>query len=174
MYVIRNVGENEFPACLAVIRESFETVAQAFSLTRENCPSHTSFMTYERLLGNAARGWRFFAAEQDGVLVGCYALSREVEDSFELHNLAVLPAYRHRGLGRRLLDDAKARVCAAGAKKLCIGIIEESAVLKRWYMENGFVPTGTRRFPHLPFTVGFLEWQAGGAPAGEGRTPCGR
>ena len=40
-----------------------------------------------------------------------------------------------------------------------IGIIEESTVLKNWYISNGFVHTGTKKFDHLPFTSGYLEWR---------------
>jgi hypothetical protein len=39
-----------------------------------------------------------------------------------------------------------------------IGIIEESTILKNWYIENGFIHTGTKRYEHLPFTSGYLEW----------------
>ena len=43
------------------------------------------------------------------------------------------------------------------ANKITIGIIEENTVLKKWYEESGFVSTGTKASPHLPFTVGFME-----------------
>ncbi len=38
-------------------------------------------------------------------------------------------------------------------------IIEENTVLKNWYIANGFVHTGTKKFDHLPFTTGYLEWK---------------
>lgn len=49
-----------------------------------------------------------------------------------------------------------------GAARIHTGIIEENERLKRWYLANGFVHMGTRVFPHLPFTVGFLEMVCGG------------
>lgn len=156
---IRLIQERDLPECLGVIRGSFATVAAEFGLTEQNCPTHTSFMKVEKLRAHFAWGWRMFGLEADGRLVGFYALSEAGARIYELHNLAVLPAYRHLGYGRQLLDDAKSRVRALGGDKITIGIIEESAVLKSWYMQNGFVPTGTRRFDHLPFTVGFLEAQ---------------
>ncbi len=152
------VQEQELPLCLAVIRESFATVAAAFGLTEQNCPTHTSFMKLEQLQKHFEWGWKMFGLWEDGRLVGFYALSDEGAGRFELHNLAVLPDYRHLGCGKRLLDDAKSRVTALGSEKITIGIIEEHTVLKNWYMRNGFVPTGTRKFDHLPFTAGFLEW----------------
>ena len=38
--------------------------------------------------------------------------------------------------------------------------IEESTVLKNWYITNGFEHVGTKKFDHLPFTSGYLEWKA--------------
>ncbi len=46
---------------------------------------------------------------------------------------------------------------AMGFNKIQIGIIEENTILKNWYTKNGFVHTGTQKFEHLPFTVGFME-----------------
>ena len=77
------------------------------------------------------------------------------------HNLAVLPEYRHNGFGKLLLDHAKDVVKASGGNVIKIGIIEESTVLKNWYIANGFVHTGTKKFDHLPFTSGYLEWIGG-------------
>lgn len=43
------------------------------------------------------------------------------------------------------------------ANKIKIGIVEENTILKEWYEKIGFVHTGTKKFEHLPFTVGFME-----------------
>lgn len=40
---------------------------------------------------------------------------------------------------------------------LSIGIINENKVLKQWYSSFGFNETGFKKFPHLPFTVCFME-----------------
>lgn len=42
--VIYEVEEGELCECLEVIHQSFETVAEEFGLTRENCPRHASFI----------------------------------------------------------------------------------------------------------------------------------
>ncbi|MBQ1234535.1 MAG: hypothetical protein IIX77_02795, partial [Oscillospiraceae bacterium] len=43
------VTPGDFDAAVKVIRQSFATVAEAFGLTKENCPTHTSFITEDRL-----------------------------------------------------------------------------------------------------------------------------
>lgn len=79
-------------------------------------------------------------------------------DGATLDHLAVLPSYRHLGLGKELVayaaDYAKDHL---GAQKIQIGIVEENTVLKAWYQSQGFIHTGTKQFDHLPFTVGFME-----------------
>lgn len=92
-------------------------------------------------------------------IIGYISLSKENDDAYELHNLAVLPEHRHNGFGKLLLDYAKETVKSLGGNMIKIGIIEESTVLKNWYIANGFVHTGTKKFDHLPFTSGYLEWK---------------
>ncbi len=40
---------------------------------------------------------------------------------------------------------------------MSVGLVDENAVLKRWYAALGFRETGKKRFAHLPFTVCFME-----------------
>ena len=95
-----------------------------------------------------------------GVQTCALPISKEEEEGvFELHNLSVLPDYRHNGFGKMLLDHAKETVKALGGNTIKIGIIEESGVLKNWYIVNGFVHVGAKKFDHLPFTSGYLEWR---------------
>ena len=158
--MIRRVTQEELTLCLEIVHRSFATVAETFGLTEENCPAHTSFMPLEKLQRHFDWGWQMFLLSDGDQPVGFYGLSCKENGHFELHNLAVLPEKRHKGYGKQLLDDAKCRVIAQGGAVLDIGIIEEHVLLKNWYMENGFVPTGTNRFSHLPFTVGYLTWTA--------------
>ena len=44
-----------------------------------------------------------------------------------------------------------------GRNKMNIGIVEENTVLRKWYEDNGFVHTGTRKFDFFPFTCGYME-----------------
>lgn len=157
---IAKVKTSDLPECLEVIHQSFKTVADAFGLTRENCPKHTSFILLSFLETQMNWGWHMYALYTGEKIIGYMSLSKEGEDTFELHNLAVLPEYRHNGWGKLLLDHAKEAVRTLGGKSIKIGIIEESTLLKNWYIANGFVHTGTKKFDHLPFTSGYLEWRA--------------
>ena len=157
--LIYPVDPADLPACLSVIRESFRTVAENFGLTPENCPKHTAFLPLYYLETQMDWGWHLYALYAGKKIIGYMSLSKEGETTYQLHNLAVLPAYRHNGFGTLLLNHAKETVRSLGGTTIQIGIIEESALLKNWYIANGFTPTGTKKYPHLPFTSGYLEWK---------------
>lgn len=154
---IRLVAESELPSALNVIHRAFATVAEDFGLTRENCPNHTSFLPMEKLRNHFNWGWLMFGMYEENEMIGYFSLSEEKDGVFELHNLAVLPEYRHKGAGKLLLARAKETVRKKGGRKITIGIIDESEVLKSWYAANGFVHTGAKKFAHLPFTAGYME-----------------
>ena len=124
--------------CIDIIHKSFQTVADEMNLTKEN---DTPMFLYQ----------------YNGCFVGYFSLSIN-DDSVELNNLAVLPEYRHLGIGKELVDYAITySKNILGANKIKIGIVEENTILKEWYEKLGFVHIGTKKFEHLPFTVGFME-----------------
>jgi ribosomal protein S18 acetylase RimI-like enzyme len=89
--------------------------------------------------------------------VGFIALEQSDNGTFYLEKLAVLPEHRHKGFGEALTDFIIEYVKNAGGKKISIGIIYENKTLLKWYKQFGFIETGTKNFPHLPFTVCFME-----------------
>lgn len=157
MAVIREVVECELDQCAEVIRRGFQTVADDFGLTEEKVPTNGAFIKTERLLTDRAKGNLMFVLTEAEIIVGFMQLEKANETTYYLEKISVLPEYRHNGYGKALLDYAIAQVKAHGAQKLGIAIIEENTILKGWYIRNGFSPTGTRVFEHLPFTVGFME-----------------
>lgn len=143
--------------CLNIIHKSFQTVADELNLTKDNCPSHTAFIPIDKLVSQFDNGTAMFLYQYNGNFIGYFSLSVN-NDSVELNNLAVLPEYRHLGIGKELVDYAITySKNILGANKIKIGIVEENTILKEWYEKIGFVHTGTKKFEHLPFTVGFME-----------------
>ena len=157
MMIVPITNKEDLDQYLDVIHRSFRTVAEDFGLTKENCPKHTSFIPIYFLTTQMDWGWNMFGLFHEDQPVGYMSLSKEGDCVYELHNLAVLPEFRHMGFGKQLLDHAKETVKAFGGNTIKIGIIEESTVLKAWYEQNGFVHIETNKFEHLPFTSGYLE-----------------
>jgi ribosomal protein S18 acetylase RimI-like enzyme len=140
-----------------IIRRSFATVAEELNLTPENAPTHPSFIILAQLEELRRKGLSFYGYFLGDRQVGFVAMERADDSLYYLEKLAVLPEYRHNGYGKELVQFVLDTAAAEGAKKLSIGIIDEQTILKNWYKEIGFRETGTRKFEHLPFTVGFME-----------------
>lgn len=156
--VIRAVTTDDLDACVALIRDSFSTVADEFGFTPDNAPRFTAFATtHERLAWQLHEGRPMFCAEADGRIVGYYSLHMQADGVCELNNLCVTPECRHRKLGETLLHHAFAEAAARGQRVMTIGIVEENRRLRRWYERFGFTHTGTQKFDFFPFTCGYMR-----------------
>jgi len=156
---LRRMSLEEIPECVQVIRKSFQTVADEFGFTEENAPRFTAFAT------DAGRLWYQFCKEKRPMyvylvgkkIVGYYSLALRDDGSAELGSISVLPEYRHKGIGAKLMTDAMLRAKAFGKTVLKLSIVEENQVLRKWYESFGFVHVGTQKFDFFPFTCGYLE-----------------
>ncbi len=157
--MIRKMEREEIPACTALIRKSFLTVADELGFTSENAPRFTAFaISDERLTWQVDEEHRpMFVFEEGGVLCGYYSLGILDQETIELSNLAVLPECRHQGIGKALFTHAVETAKEMGYKVMNIGIVEENTILRKWYEENGAVHTGTKKFDFFPFTCGYLK-----------------
>lgn len=156
--VIREITDpSEYARSVRVIRNSFRTVADEFSLTRENAPAHPSFFTLSRLNQMINRGAKSFGLFLGDKQIGFIAVEPAQDNVFYIERLAVLPAYRHGGYGAKLVNFAISYIRTHKGKKAALGMINESTILKDWYKKLGFKEIRTQKFPQLPFTVCFME-----------------
>ena len=155
--IIEVTEDDALNSSVNVIQHSFKTVAEEFNLTIENCPTHPSFVTLQQPKELKAKGLRLFGLFEDANQVGFVAIERANETLYYMEKLAVLPVYRHKGYGTKLVAFVLDYIKNAGGEKLSIGMINEHKVLKDWYRKLGFTEISTARFPHLPFTVCFME-----------------
>ena len=158
--MIKQIDIQNIPECVKVIKDSFMTVADDFGFTSENAPRFTAFaISDDRLYYQLDNEHRIMVAYylDNRKIVGYYSLLLQNDNQCELNNLSVLPDYRHNNIGTALLDDAFIRAKKLGCIKINIGIVEENKILRKWYEENGFTHTGTRKFDFFPFTCGYME-----------------
>ena len=165
MAMIRKVDECELEKCAEVIRRGFKTVADEFGLTEEKVPTNGAFIKTERLISERAKGLIQCGLQEGDDIVGFVQLEKASEETYYLEKLAVIPEQRHAGYGKELMDYARETVRALGGKRIGITIIEENERLKNWYIKNGYTHTGTKKYEHLPFTVGFMELNVDGQTA---------
>ena len=157
--MIKQIHEKDIAECVNVIKESFLTVADELEFTADNAPRFTAFATTEdRLLYQYQNEHRpMYAYYDDDKIIGYYSLALKDDNECELNNLWVLPQYRHKHIGIKLLEDAYIKAKEKECKKMCIGIVEENTILRKWYEDNGFFHIGTKKFDFFPFTCGYME-----------------
>ena len=157
--MIREVKRDELSACADVIRKSFQTVADEFGFTRENAPRFTAFATTEERLAWHMEGEHrlMYLDEEEGRICGYCSLLLLENGVCELGSLSVLPEYRHRGIGFRLLQHAEKAARVHDCTVMNLSIVEENTVLRNWYERCGAVHTGTEKFDFFPFTCGYMK-----------------
>jgi GNAT superfamily N-acetyltransferase len=84
-----------------------------------------------------------FLAYHEGKAVGiatCFIgfTTFEARRLLNLHDLAVLPAYRGRGVGRELLGTVERKARALGCCKITLEVLEGNARARRMYEAAGF------------------------------------
>ncbi len=159
--MIKEIAEKEIASSAEIVRRSFQTVAQEFGLTKENAPTNGAFLEDSTLLGEYRNGVKMFGLFEGGKQIGFVALEQKDGDTFYLEKLAIMPECRHKARGKALVRHAVEYVRNKGGKTISIGIIHENKQLLEWYKTLGFEETGTKEYPHLPFTVCFMSLSAG-------------
>ena len=139
--MIRKVEQADIGECVEVIRKSFGTVADEFGFTIENAPRFTAFATTEERINWHLNGEHrpMYAYWENGAIIGYYSLLVQDNNECELNNVCVLPKYRHKGIGEKLLKHAFSVAVGLGCTKMNIGIVEDKE-------EGGFVVS----YPDLP------------------------
>lgn len=156
MMQIRDATREDAPLLANLIAGANQDVARRFGLNAVNCQKHPSFCTTEWILADFERGAEYFIAEDKGMAVGCVAFEAAGGGVAYLNRLAVLPGFRRKGTGRRLVRHVIDHAARFSVRSISIGIIAAHSELREWYGRLGFVEGETKSFPHLPFQVTYL------------------
>jgi ribosomal-protein-alanine N-acetyltransferase len=73
-----------------------------------------------------------------------FLLARIAADEAEIISLGVLPAYRRRGVARRLLESAASRAADSGARRLFLEVAADNPAARGLYLREGFAQVGRR------------------------------
>lgn len=121
---------NDLDAVLGIETESFTS-----PWTRE---------MYLAELQNVGVSFCYLARDEQGIVVGFCSFWRVV-DELHVNNLAVLPAYRRRGIGTSLLLSVLGEGARLGARRATLEVRRSNEAARRLYERLGFSTAGVRR-----------------------------
>jgi len=82
--MIREIAnENELENSVRVIADSFQTVAVEFNLTKDNCPTHPSFVTVKQLNEMKRKGLKLCGLFENDVQIGFCSGGKEKTQSLQ-------------------------------------------------------------------------------------------
>jgi ribosomal protein S18 acetylase RimI-like enzyme len=151
--------QDDFVVLAKLLNKAFGTVAKEFGLTKKNASTNSAFIKSDELKVQLTENREFYSYKEDGKIVGFVALEKSLneQDTFYIEKLAVIPDYRHHGIGRLLIDFASKRIIELGGKRISIALINSNIVLKNWYLQQDYVECSIKKYEHLPFEVCFME-----------------
>lgn len=156
--MIKPIKEEDLFESLEIFHRGYENVAAEFGLTEDNCPDRgRASLPYHKLLSEFESGTLMYGYFVGGKLAGFLSI-KILEDRCKLEDIIILPEYRSKGYGTRLLDFCKEKTLELGIRKVVLGMIDDNALLREWYVKNGFINTGYKKYENAPFTVGYMEW----------------
>jgi N-acetylglutamate synthase-like GNAT family acetyltransferase len=152
-------SDQDLSEVIKVLNESHGTVAKEFGFTKDTNPTNSAFITGHTLREQLEKGIELYRLEIDHNIIGCIAIekSSKESDTYYIEKVSILPQYRHRGYGLKLMEFATEKIRANGGKRISIALIDSNTLLKNWYSQQGFKETGVKDFPRLPFRVCFMN-----------------
>lgn len=153
---IRKADPSDAGQIAAILQAAFGPVASQFGLTKENCPSHTSFIAAEFVRREMSQDVQTFLGMSEGRLLACVALRLQPGKRAKMKRLAVLPENQGQGIGQRMVASVESVARQGAFANIEIGIIAEHVALLDWYRRQGYVETHQAVFPQLPFTVQYM------------------
>ncbi|MFB0515225.1 MAG: ribosomal protein S18-alanine N-acetyltransferase [Candidatus Neomarinimicrobiota bacterium] len=83
-------------------------------------------------------------AEEEGLIVG-FLSGMIVSDEFHLHNIAVHPDFRGRGIGRGLIEAVESFCRKSDFKRILLEVRKDNEIARHLYQSMGFKAVGTRK-----------------------------
>ena len=105
--------------------------------------AHWPAAEYERIFVPGGVPRIAFVVESGGQIAG-FIVTRCIDQEWELENVAVRPALRRRGLGRKLVEHLLQLAREASAARVILEVRESNECARKLYSQLGFRETGHR------------------------------
>ena len=149
------ISINNTSVITSIVNNSFLTVAKEFGFTKENAPTFSAFIGEDRIEKDLNRGLIMYGYSFENKIIGCVGYSIK-DENYLIERLAVLPEFRHKNVGRKLMEYVEQKIIENGGKMIEVNIVNENTKLKEWYKCMDYKEVEIKEYGHLPFKVGIL------------------
>ncbi|WP_461257280.1 GNAT family N-acetyltransferase [Treponema sp. R80B11-R83G3] len=137
-----------------IINKAFMTVALQYGFTKETVQRFPAFIGADIIEKQLIDGLKMYGYKIDEQMVGCVGYSYYKEQTYIIERLAVLPDYRHLGIGKKLMAFIENQIKEKGGKISEIHVIDMNEILVEWYKKLNYkqirtdkLYDGTRKLP---------------------------
>ncbi len=129
-FTLRVATDADVPTITALLKEAFAEQATL-------APPSGALSETDEKVREVMRAAGVLLAVVDGAIVGC-VFHEIAGDALYLFRLAVLPAYRRRGIARALLDAGEEIAGLRGIARTRLGVRLALPVQRAWYERRGY------------------------------------
>lgn len=140
-----------------IVNNSFRTVALMYGYTKELVPTFPAFIHSDVIQKQLDNGLIIYGYIQDENIVGCAGYKYFKDDIYKIERLAVIPKYRHLGIGKQLVEYVEQQIGECKGKIAEIEIVDNNTRLREWYKMLGFEEIRIDIYEHLPFKVCVMD-----------------
>ena len=110
---------------------------------------------YHSLIETLEKEHNFYVYEDNDILKGIFVIgdSREDEDknidygnvTLELNAIYVEPAFKHQGIGSKLIEECEALAKSKDKKEIKLWVLDDNAIARAFYEKHGFELTDSKK-----------------------------
>jgi len=127
------------PAAIGDLQRLLEIAAHSVTAAQWSQTEYHKLFAPETLQNRLA-----LAVEEDAQVLG-FIVGRQIDQEWEIENIAVTGAARRRGLGTRLLGEFMDRVRSRGGREIFLEVRESNLAARALYEKWAFIEAGRRK-----------------------------
>lgn len=142
-----------------IVRESYAEQAETLQIDFAKYPNFISFESPEMVELRMAGGDQVVLAYLDNLPIGTvsFRVLPGQPDRAHIKRFAILPRFRKKGYGPRLMEYAETSLRKLGVKEVEIASVAAFTRLRKYYEGLGYRAAERKSFPTVPFEVQFMD-----------------
>ena len=149
---MENIKEiKESKIITGILNKAFITVAIQFNYTKENAPKFPAFIEPNIIENGLNNGLKMYGYYLDNQIIGCVGYSFYKDHMYFIERLATLPEYRHKGIGKILMEYIENKIKENNGKIIEIHVVDENKRLIEWYKKLNYKEIRVDEIKTLPF-----------------------